>query len=98
MQSTGQTSTQAVSFVPMHGSVMMYAKTRSSSSPASLNLHAAGKSIRIAVIVRDAGLRVAPAVVTFAIVEIDEPQTFRLCAKRLELVGPAVDHLAQGGR
>jgi hypothetical protein len=23
MQSTGQTSTQAVSFVPMHGSVMM---------------------------------------------------------------------------
>src|SRR5262249_4459241 len=25
MQSTGQTSTQAVSFVPMHGSQMMYA-------------------------------------------------------------------------
>jgi hypothetical protein len=26
MQSTGQTSTQAVSFVPTHGSQMMYAK------------------------------------------------------------------------
>ena len=30
MQSTGQTSTQAVSFVPMHGSVMMYATRMSS--------------------------------------------------------------------
>ena len=30
MQSTGQTSTQAVSFVPMHGSVMMYATLMSS--------------------------------------------------------------------
>ena len=30
MQSTGQTSTQAVSFVPMHGSVMMYATQMSS--------------------------------------------------------------------
>src|SRR5262245_44970075 len=32
MQSTGQTSTQAVSFVPMHGSVMMYATLVSSKS------------------------------------------------------------------
>jgi hypothetical protein len=30
MQSTGHTSTQAVSFVPMHGSVMMYATRMSS--------------------------------------------------------------------
>jgi hypothetical protein len=30
MQSTGQTSTQAVSFVPMHGSQMMYANSPSS--------------------------------------------------------------------
>ena len=34
MQSTGQTSTQAVSFVPTHGSVMMYA-TLVSSKPVS---------------------------------------------------------------
>jgi hypothetical protein len=42
MQSTGQTSTQAVSFVPMHGSVMMYAtqmsskRSKDSSQPRSI--------------------------------------------------------------
>ena len=35
MQSTGQTSTQAVSFVPMHGSQMMYATRGSNWGPSS---------------------------------------------------------------
>ena len=37
MQSTGQTSTHAVSFVPMHGSVMMYATLMSSKSGSQPN-------------------------------------------------------------
>jgi hypothetical protein len=38
MQSTGHTSTQAVSFVPMHGSQMIYA-TRSPSMKRRSQLH-----------------------------------------------------------
>ena len=39
MQSTGHTSTQAVSFVPMQGSVMMYAKRSSRSDRCGPDAH-----------------------------------------------------------
>jgi hypothetical protein len=38
MQSTGQTSTQLASFVPMHGSVMMYATLLSLRAPLARTL------------------------------------------------------------
>src|SRR5688572_17032932 len=57
MQSTGQTSTQAVSFVPMHGSVMMYATrmsskgSKGSSQPRSITRATAGILAALAVLV-----------------------------------------------
>ena len=63
-----------------------------------MNRHPPGKPVRVAVIVRDAGFGVAPAVVADAVVEVDEPEPLRLGAERLQLVGPAVDDVAQRRR
>jgi signal transduction histidine kinase len=60
-----------------------------------MNPHAAGEAVVIAVIVPDGFLRIAPAVVPFAVVEVDEPQALRFEPQRPHLVGPASDHVAQ---
>src|SRR5687767_6103031 len=99
MQSTGHTSTHAVSFVPMHGSQMMYA-TRGPPTPNRLSmnrllyLHPAVKPFVVPVEVADRRLRVRPAVVALAVVEIDEPEPFRFEPKRAHLLRPAVHEVA----
>src|SRR4029453_7986544 len=108
MQSTGHTSTQAESFVPMQGSQMMYANYPSRYLSISRNVpgllrrllyrDAPGKAVRITVVMRDGGLGVTPAVVPFSVVEIDQPEALGLCPERLELFGPAVDDVPNGSR
>ena len=60
MQSTGQTSTQALSFVPMHGSVMMYAtqmsskRSKGSSQPRSITRALAALAVLVCTDLRPA--------------------------------------------
>ena len=60
-----------------------------------MNLHASGEPVRVAVVMRDAVFRIAPAVVPFAVVEVDEPQALGLAPQRLHLLGPALDDVLQ---
>src|SRR4051812_27383202 len=63
-----------------------------------LNCHPPRETIRVAVVVRDAAFGIAPAVVADAVVEVDEPESFRLGPERLELIGPAAHDVAQRRR
>src|SRR6185312_8386777 len=58
------------------------------------NLHPSREALVVAMEVRDAVLGVLPAVVAFAVVEVHEPQPFRLEVELLDLRRPAAHHLA----
>jgi len=60
-----------------------------------LNADTASESFVVAVVVRDGWLRVAPAVIAFSVVEVHEPETFRLQAECLYFCGPSGHDIAQ---
>src|SRR5919106_972945 len=71
------------------------AKPRELRTAVLLDFHAAGEPIIVAVIVADGFFRIAPAVVAFAVVEVDEPEPFDLQPQRLDLLGPTGDDVAE---
>ena len=63
-----------------------------------LDSESAFEALFVAVVVGDGFFRVAPAVVAFAVVEVDEPKTLGLEAERLNFCRPAVHDIAERRR
>src|SRR4051812_37906018 len=63
--------------------------------PDLLDAHPAFEPVVIPVVVPHGLLRIAPAVIAFAVVEVDQPQAFGLEAEGPDLAGPPIDHRRQ---
>ncbi len=59
---------------------------------------AAFEAFFVPVVVGDGLFRVAPAVVALTVIEVHQPEALGLEPKRLNVLGPAVDDVAQSGR